>query len=43
MPKIKGYTIKDGKVIKRLPRKSVSQKIAAKKNPKRTYRKAGTQ
>jgi hypothetical protein len=29
---------KDGKVEKRAPRKSVSQKIAEKKKPKRTYR-----
>ena len=37
MPKLKGFTIKDGKVIKTLPRKSVSQKIAARKNPKRKF------
>jgi len=37
MPKIKGYTIKDGKLVKRLPRKSVSQKIAERKNPKRKF------
>lgn len=37
MARIKGYTIKDGKVIKHLPRKSVSQKIAERKNPKRKF------
>ena len=29
---------KDGKVEKRAPRKSVSQKMAERKNPKRKYR-----
>ena len=37
MPKLKGYTVKDGKVIKVLPRKSVSQKIADSKRPKRKF------
>ena len=34
MAKLKGYTIKDGKITKKLPRKSVSQKIAARKSNK---------
>lgn len=36
----KTYQIKDGKVIKSPRRKSVSQRIAEKKNPKRKFVKA---
>lgn len=37
----KNYRVdKDGKVVKTQTRKSVSQKIAEKKNPKRKYRPA---
>ena len=35
----KNYRIKDGKVVKNRPWKSISQRIAEKKNPKRKYRK----
>ena len=42
MTNIKGYVVKDGKLIKQARRKSVSARIAEKKSPKRRYRKAGT-
>lgn len=38
----KSYRIKDGKVVKNQPRKSVSQKIAERKNPKRKYVKSAS-
>lgn len=34
MTSIKGYRIKDGKVVKAQPRQSVSRKIAARKSKK---------
>jgi hypothetical protein len=42
MAKITGaWKIKDGKLIKRPTKKSVSQRIAEKKRPKQRYRAAG--
>lgn len=35
------YRIKDGKIVRKPTKKSVSQRIAEKKNPKRRYRPAG--